>query len=271
MPRAANSEVGTGARGRGADGGPGEVVIRFEDVHKCFGRQKVLDGLSFEVRRGRSLGVMGASGSGKSVTLRHIIGLMRPDSGRVLVEGREVARLERKELAELRKRMGYVFQEGALINWMSVGENVALPLRENTRLSDAEIRERVREKLELVEIPDAWEKLPSEISGGMKKRVGLARALITDPEIILYDEPNAGLDPEISRAINAQIRKLSERLHVTSVVVEHRIDCIRAVTDEVLFLEAGRAIEQLPTDRFFESRHPRLVRFFGEAEEVSAH
>lgn len=243
-----------------------EVVIRFEDVHKSFGTQHVLAGLSFDVHRGKTLGIMGASGSGKSVTLRHIVGLVKPDQGRVLVEGRDVTALTRRELSDLRRRMGFVFQEGALINWLNVGENVALPLRENSRLADEEIRRRVQEKLELVEIPDAWEKFPSQISGGMKKRVGIARALITDPEIILYDEPNAGLDPEISRSINTQIRKLSERLHVTSIVVEHRLECIRAVTDEVLFLHEGRAIVQAPPQQFFASKHPRLARFLGTAE-----
>jgi len=242
------------------DEGP---VIRFEEVSKAFGQQRVLDGLSFDVAAGRTLAIMGPSGSGKSVTLRHIIGLMAPDGGRVLVEGQEVAALSRRELATLRKRMGYVFQEGALINWLNVGENVALPLRENTDLPEDEIRERVQHKLELVEVPDSWEKMPSEISGGMKKRVGIARALITDPEIILYDEPNAGLDPEIARAINVIIRELATQLEVTSIVVEHRVDCIRAVADEVLFLHEGKALIQTTPDEFFASDHPRLRRFFG--------
>ena len=244
-----------------------EPVIRFEDVHKRFGTQQVLAGLSFEVRRGRTLAIMGPSGSGKSVSLRNIIGLIHPDSGRVVVEGLVVADLAPKELAALRLRMGYVFQEGALINWLSVGENVALPLRENSDLSDSEIRDRVQHKLELVRIPDSWEKMPAEISGGMKKRVGLARALISDPEIILYDEPNAGLDPEIARSINQTIRELSDTLDVTSVVVEHRIDCVKTVADEVLFLHEGRALVQLPPDEFFRSDHPRLQRFFGTAPE----
>jgi len=185
-----------------------DVILRFRDVHKSFGTQKVLDGLSFEVKRGRTLAIMGPSGTGKSVVLRHAIGLMQPDSGTVEVEGRDVAKLRGKELAELRRRMGYLFQEGALINWLSVGENVCLPLRENTNLPDAEIRKRAEEKLALVRVENAWDKMPSQISGGMKKRVGLARALITDPEIILYDEPNAGLDPEISASINELIRAL---------------------------------------------------------------
>jgi phospholipid/cholesterol/gamma-HCH transport system ATP-binding protein len=239
------------------------AVIRFVDVSKRFGSQQVLDGLSFEVGRGRTLGIMGASGSGKSVALRHAIGLIKPDSGRVEVDGLEVPRLPAKDLSALRRRMGYLFQEAALINWLSVGENVALPLRENTRLSDSEIRERVQEKLELVHIPDTWEKMPNQISGGMKKRAGLARALINDPEIILYDEPNAGLDPEISRSINETIREHKERLHVTSIVVEHRVGCIQVVADDVLFLEGGKALVNLPTDEFFQSGHPRIVQFLG--------
>ena len=131
-------------------------------------------------------------------------------------------------------------------------------------MADAEIRERVQDKLALVHIPDAWEKMPAQISGGMKKRVGIARALITDPEIILYDEPNAGLDPEISLSINEMIQELKSELHVTSIVVEHRVNCIRAVADEALFLEGGRALLRLPTDEFFASGHPRILKFLGE-------
>jgi len=240
-----------------------EPVIALRDVVKSFGTQRVLDGLSFEVQRGQCLAIMGPSGTGKSVILRHVIGLLRADSGVVSVEGRDIAQLTRKELSALRKRMGFLFQEGALINWLSVGENVALPLRENTDLKDAEIKERVQAKLELVRIPDAWEKMPSQISGGMKKRVGLARALITDPEIVLYDEPNAGLDPEISQSINELLRELHQRLHVTALLVEHRVRCIRSVADEVLFIEKGRAVVQLPPREFFASQHPRIVQFLG--------
>lgn len=241
----------------------GGAVIALRDVAKSFGTQRVLDGLSFDVQRGHCLAIMGPSGTGKSVILRHVIGLLRADSGLVAVEGRDVAQLTRKELSELRKRMGFLFQEGALINWLSVGENVALPLRENTDLPDAEIRRRVQAKLELVRIPDAWNKMPSQISGGMKKRVGLARALITDPEIVLYDEPNAGLDPEISHSINELLRELHQRLHVTALLVEHRVRCIRTVADDVLFIENGRAVVQLPPRQFFASDHPRLVQFLG--------
>jgi len=242
----------------------GEAVIRFVDVHKSFGSNRVLDGLSFEVDRGKTLGIMGPSGTGKSVVLRHIVGLLTPDSGLVEVDGSEIRRLKRAELSELRKRMGFLFQEGALINWLNAGENVALPLRENTNLSDAEIREKVEHKLELVHIPDTWEKMPSELSGGMRKRVGLARALITEPQIILYDEPNAGLDPEIAASINELIVELQDRLEVTSIVVEHRVRCIRTVADEVLFLEKGKALVKLPPDEFFSAHHERIARFLGE-------
>lgn len=245
------------------DGPERETVIRFRDVHKSFGSQHVLKGLTFEVRKGECLAVMGPSGTGKSVVLRHVIGLLKPDSGAVEVEGEEVSRLPRKELSALRRRMGFLFQEGALINWLSVGDNVALPLRENTTLSEKEIREKVLEKLALVRIPDAWEKMPSQISGGMKKRVGLARALITDPEIVLYDEPNAGLDPEISHSINELIRDVQHELHVTGIVVEHRVRCIKTVADRVLFLEQGRALLDLPPKEFFASDHPRLRQFLG--------
>lgn len=241
-----------------------DTIIRFEDVHKSFGEQSVLAGLSFAVERGKTLAIMGPSGTGKSVVLRHAIGLLKPDSGLVEVDGKEVPKLPKKALSELRKRMGYLFQEGALINWLSVGENVALPLRENTRMKDSEIRELVQAKLELVHIPDVWDKMPSQISGGMKKRVGLARALITDPEIILYDEPNAGLDPEISASINELIRELSTQLSVTSLLVEHRVACIKKVADEVLFLEGGRALVQLPPAEFFDSDLPRLREFLGD-------
>jgi phospholipid/cholesterol/gamma-HCH transport system ATP-binding protein len=252
------------ARADRRDSAGDEALIRFEDVHKSFGEQHVLAGLTFEVRRGRTLAIMGPSGSGKSVILRHIVGLLTADSGLVEVEGREVRRLNKRELSELRKRMGFLFQEGALINWLNAGDNVALPLRENTSLSESEIHDKVEEKLELVHVAGAWEKMPSELSGGMKKRVGLARALITEPEIILYDEPNAGLDPEISNSINELIVELQEQLSVTSIVVEHRVRCIRIVADEVLFLEGGKALLELPPDEFFASKHPRIVRFLGE-------
>ncbi|MEM8710493.1 MAG: ATP-binding cassette domain-containing protein [Planctomycetota bacterium] len=248
-----------------------DIIIRFQDVYKSFGRHDILKGISFEVPRGRVLGLMGGSGTGKSVTLRHVIGLLKPDSGRVEVEGRSVPDLTKKELGDLRKRMGYVFQEGALINWLTVAENLALPLRENSKLSKSDIDELIAEKLRLVHIPDAGQKLPSEISGGMKKRVGLARALITDPDIILYDEPNAGLDPQIARSINELMREIADNHDATALVVEHRLECIETVCDEVVFLFGGKALVHEKTDDFLRPTHPQLVEFLGpEARNYSA-
>lgn len=240
-----------------------EPLIRLEGVHKSFGNQHILRGLSFDVRRGQCLGVMGGSGSGKSVTLRHVIGLLQPDAGRIVVDGQDMAQTSEADLADLRRRMGYVFQEGALIDWLTVAENLALPLQETTNLQPAEISDRVAHTLGLVHIPDSADKFPNQISGGMKKRVGLARALITEPEIVLYDEPNAGLDPRIARSINALIRELSDTLEVTSLVVEHRIDCLKAVADEVIFMHAGVALVREPIETFFDPDEPKLKEFLG--------
>lgn len=242
----------------------GDAVIRFENVVKVLGGKRVLDGLSFEVPRGETLVIMGPSGTGKSVTLRHIVGLMQPDEGHVIVDGEDMSSIKRKELAELRKRTGYLFQDGALINWLSVGENIALPLRENTRQSDDEIRQRVEAKLELVRMPGIWEKMPGELSGGMRKRVGLARALVTDPQIVLYDEPNAGLDPETSQTINTLMRDLADRLDITSVVVTHLVSCVRTVADRVILLDGGGVAVDLPKDEFLSSDNERLRRFLGQ-------
>ena len=253
----------TEERSAGSDA-PSGPLIRFVDVRKAFGTKVVLDGLSFDVERGEAFAIMGPSGTGKSVTIRHVIGLMKPDAGQVIVEGHDMARIGKEELRELRARMGYVFQEAALLNWLTAGENVALPLRETTQLASAEIEERVRAKLELVHVPDAYEKLPNELSGGMKKRVGLARALITDPEIVLYDEPTAGLDPEISSSINHLIRELGEGLAVTSLVVTHHIGCVKTVADRVGLLDGGVLHYVSPPGEFLSSKEPRLVRFLGE-------
>lgn len=245
----------------------GDDVIRFERVSKAFGTKVVLDGLDLVVRRGEALVVMGPSGTGKSVTLRHVIGLIKPDSGRVVVDGHDMSAIEPKELAALRRRMGYLFQDAALINWLNVGDNVALPLRENTDLDEDEIRAKVVEKLETVHLPDVWEKMPSELSGGMRKRVGLARALITDPEIVLYDEPNAGLDPEISASINRLIRDVRDRFGITSVIVSHLVSCVRTVADRVVLLDKGKVVLEGPRDEFLASDHPRLVRFLGDSRD----
>jgi phospholipid/cholesterol/gamma-HCH transport system ATP-binding protein len=242
----------------------GEVVIRYERVCKRFGSKVVLHDLDLTVRRGETLAIMGPSGIGKSVTLRHAVGLLQPDSGRVLVEGHDMKTIERDDLTALRKRMGYLFQDGALINWLTVGENVALPLRENTTLSEAEIRERAEHKLGLVQLANAWDLMPPELSGGMRKRVGLARALVTDPDIVFYDEPNTGLDPEISMSVNHLIRDLAERLKITSIVVTHLVSCVLFAADRVVLIDQGRVFAEGTPEEFLKVENERVQRFLAK-------
>ncbi len=241
-----------------------EVVVRCSGVYKSFGERQVLSGLDLEVPRGETFAIMGPSGCGKSVSLRHVIGLLKPDRGKVEVWGQDMVTIPRAMLRSFRARMGYVFQEAALLNWLSAGDNVALPLRETTDTPVDEIVERVQQKLSLVHVPDAYDKMPSELSGGMKKRVGLARALITDPELILYDEPTAGLDPEIAASINELIAELGAELSVTALVVTHHIGCVKTVADRVGLLDGGRLHFVSTPEEFLASEEPRLVRFLGD-------
>ncbi len=241
-----------------------DVVIEYEKVCKAFGNKVVLNDLDLVVRRGETLAIMGPSGIGKSVTLRHAVGLMQADSGRVMVEGHDMSTIDRKDLVELRRRIGYLFQEGALINWLSVGENVALPLRENTKLKEAEIRERVEHKLGLVQLQGTYDLMPPELSGGMRKRVGLARTLVTEPEIVFFDEPNTGLDPEISMAVNHLIRDLKERLNITAVVVTHLVSCILVVADRVVLIDQGRVFAEGAPEDFIRNPNERLQRFLAK-------
>ena len=248
----------------GEKGSTEDVIIRYEDVCKRFGPKVVLEDLNLSVLRGETLVIMGPSGIGKSVTLRHAVGLLQADSGKVIVDGHDLATITPPELVELRRRMGYLFQDGALINWLSVGENVALPLRENTDLSDEEIRERVENKLALVQMVNTYHLMPPELSGGMRKRVGLARALVTDPEIVFYDEPNTGLDPEISMSVNHLIRDLAERLKITSIVVTHLVSCVLVVADRVVLIDQGRVFAEGPPEEFLASQNERLQRFLAK-------
>lgn len=244
--------------------GTDRVLIRFKDVHKAFGSKKILQGMNIDIMAGEAFAIMGQSGIGKSVALRHIIGLLDCDRGLVEVDGNDMKLVSGEPLRELRARMGFVFQEAALLQWLSAGENVALPLRETTKLGEDEIRDRVHHKLSLVHVPDAYDKMPGELSGGMRKRVGLARALITDPEIVLYDEPTSGLDPEISASINHLMRELAHELNVTSVIVTHQIGCAKTVADRVGLLDGGKLHFVSAPEEFLNSEEPRLVRFLGD-------
>jgi phospholipid/cholesterol/gamma-HCH transport system ATP-binding protein len=216
-----------------------DVLVRFEDVHKAYGAKKVLQGASLEVYRGEVLVILGGSGTGKSVTLRHMLGLEAPDSGRVLVEGQDITDLSETDLYEVRKKFGMLFQSGALFDSMTVAENVEFPLKEHTKLPPEERARIVSEKLDLVHLPNAENVMPVDLSGGMRKRVGLARSIVLEPRVILYDEPTTGLDPITAQRINELIVEMQSKLNVTSVVVTHDIQSAFFVGDRIAFLQDG--------------------------------
>lgn len=219
-------------------------MIRFDDVHKSFGDVKVLDGITFEVAEGEILAIVGPSGTGKSVTLKHIVGLLEPDSGTVTV----------KEGA----RIGYLFQSGALLAWLTVRENIALPLRETTKLSDEEINRYVDEALKAVGLEEAADKYPAEISGGMVKRAGLARAIVRKSDAVLYDEPTSGLDPVTARNIHRLIRSLNRARGLTSVVVTHDLAGACSFADRILMIKDGRAILSAKPEEFMACDIPEV-------------
>jgi len=244
--------------------GSGSVAVRMDRVSKRFGSQKVLDDVSFDIPKGKAFVLLGRSGAGKSVALRHIIGLVRPDSGRVLVEERDVAALRASELSELRKHLGFLFQNAALFDSMTVGENVAFPMRRHTRLTSRQIRERARQKLAAVGLEDAYDKMPAELSGGMKKRAALARAMALDPEILLIDEPSAGLDPITSHEIDELLVE-RKRAGTTLAMVTHNIPSARRIADELALLHEGRIVAKGTVDVLDRHAEP-LVKAFMHAE-----
>jgi phospholipid/cholesterol/gamma-HCH transport system ATP-binding protein len=224
-------------------------VIIVKQLEKRFGAQKVLNGLDLTITDGESLVIIGRSGCGKSVLLKHIIGLLRPDSGHIFIDERDITAMNDVELNELRKRFGMVFQGAALFDSMTVAENVALPMREHARMSERAIRDRVTEKLRLVGLEGVEGVHPASLSGGMKKRVGLARAMAIDPEFILYDEPTTGLDPIMADAINDLIRSLQKKLAITSVAVTHDMRSAYKIGDRIAMLHDGKIIyEGTPTE-----------------------
>jgi len=216
-------------------------AVRFDHVSKAFGALKVLDDISFEVPSGQGFCLLGRSGTGKSVTLRHIVGLVRPDRGNVFVEDRDIGLLARRELADVRKHMGFLFQNAALFDSMSVGDNVAFPMRRHTNWSATDIRERAMSKLADVGLDKAFDKMPGDLSGGMKKRAGLARAMALDPPILLVDEPSAGLDPITAREIDELLVKTKQG-GTTLVVVTHNIPSARVIGDGFAVLQDGRML-----------------------------
>ena len=239
----------------------GTPPVRVEALSKSFGTQVVLKGISLEVGRGETVSVLGRSGTGKSVLLKLIIGLHKPDSGSIRVNGEEVTKLPLKELNEVRKKVGFLFQQAALYDSLTIKENVGFPLRRHSRMSDEESRKRVRELLASVGMEKDAHKLPGELSGGMQKRVGLARALALEPEIILFDEPTAGLDPITAAEIDDLILRLQKERHMTSVVVTHDIHSARAVSDRVALMRDGQLLIEGTFEDLQKSRDPFVMQF----------
>jgi phospholipid/cholesterol/gamma-HCH transport system ATP-binding protein len=237
------------------------AIIAFDNVRKRLSGRDILDGMCFEIEQGETMVVVGASGTGKSVTLKHMVRLMRPDSGSVFVEGEDIANADHRMVAELRSKIGMLFQSAALINWMTVFDNVALPLVETRKFSKKEREMKVAEALELLGLTGHEGKFPDEISGGMKKRVGLARAIIMKPDILLYDEPTSGLDPVTSRQVDRMISDMQRELGVTSVVVTHDLHSAFNIGDRVMMLHQGKVAACGTPKEFTASDHPSVKDF----------
>jgi phospholipid/cholesterol/gamma-HCH transport system ATP-binding protein len=238
-------------------------MIELRNVHKRFGKQVVLDGVDFNVREGETVALLGPSGTGKSVLLKHIIGLIHPDRGTIVVDDREVGKLRRKELAHLRSQIGYVFQNGALFDSMDVFENVRLGITDEDKYRDeAYCRNRVLECLKLVNLaPETMTKFPAELSGGMRKRVGIARAIAGQPKYLLYDEPTSGLDPVNADVIDSLVKRLDNELGVTSVMVTHDVRGAFRVADRLALLTGGRIVQQGTQEEFLASQNPKVQEF----------
>lgn len=241
-------------------------MLELREVTVRFGDRTILDGINLCVQERETLVILGASGSGKSTILRVLIGLVRPTAGRVYIDGEDVTDFSEEEWNRVREKMGFVFQYSALFDSMTVGENVAFALRRRGNLSEAEIAARVAEKLDLVGLAGREDLLPENLSGGMKKRVGLARAIVTDPAVVLYDEPTAGLDPIRSATVDRLIRTAQERLHTTSVVVTHELASAWRVADRMAFLHQGKFIMDGPAESFRTTTNP-IVRAFLDGDE----
>ena len=238
-------------------------MIQFLDVYKAFGEKRVLEGFSLEVREGETMVLIGYSGTGKSVAIKHIVGLLEPDAGTVVVDGLDVPSLKRKELYELRGSIGYVFQFAALFDSLSIGDNVAMGLRKQGTLTAREVDARVSQALDLVDLPDVADRFPAELSGGMRKRVGIARAIALRPKYILYDEPTTGLDPVTSAVIDQLMVRMRDTLGVTSVVVTHDMRSAYTVGTRIAMLYEGRVRWVGTVDEIQHTKDP-LVRQFIE-------
>lgn len=237
------------------------IKIRAVSLYKSFGEKDVLHGINIEVRRGESMVVIGGSGSGKTVLIKCIIGLMRPDQGEIHVDGLEITSLDEKRMNEVRKKFGMLFQGGALFDSMTVWENVGFGLRQQTRLSEEEIRRVASEKLALVGLKNVEDLMPAELSGGMRKRVSLARAIAMEPEILLYDEPTTGIDPIMADAINDLIVQMKEKLNVTSIAITHDMKSAYKIADRIAMLYQGKIIEVGTPGETRNSSNPMVQQF----------
>lgn len=240
-------------------------LLEFRNVVKRFDGAAVLDGVSFSIEKGEIFCIVGPSGTGKSVTLKHFVRLLSPTSGQVLVDGVDVSACSGRELAKIRGRIGYLFQGGALLAWKTVAENVALPLEECTRLKRGEIDARVAEALAATGLSAAADKYPPEISGGMQKRAGLARAIVRRSDIVLYDEPTSGLDPVTALSIDSLVKTLNKKYGMTSVVVTHDLRAALSYADRIMFLKGGRVVECSTPEAFAGSSNPQTVEFLAAA------
>ena len=240
------------------------TAVRIRALSKSFGEQKVLSGVNLSVARGETMTVLGRSGTGKSVMLKLLIGLEKPDRGKIQINGEDITQLSFDDLNRVRKTIGFLFQGAALYDSLSVEENVAFPLRRHSKMTDDERRDRVHDLLARVGVEDAASKMPSDISGGMKKRVGLARALALDPEIMLLDEPTAGLDPITADEINELIRGLQKERNTSSIVVTHDMRSVRTVADKVALLNNGSILAEGTLDELSENHDPFVAKFIQE-------
>ena len=243
------------------------VKIRIRDLYKSFGPKVVLDGVTVDIAPAESLVVIGGSGTGKSVLLKHIIGLLRPDTGTVEVDGVAVETLGNREITEFRRKFGMAFQEGALFDSMTVWQNVAFPLQRLKKLSHGELNDRVEECLQMVRLEGVGDKLPSQLSGGMRRRVGFARAVAHQPEILLFDEPTTGLDPVTTALIGEVILDLSNRLKTTTITITHDMESAFLIGDRIAMLNRGKIIAEAPPEEFKRLEDPRVQQFIhGHAE-----
>jgi len=237
------------------------IKIRVVNLHKSFAEHEVLSGVHLEIREGESMVVIGGSGTGKTVLIRCIIGLVQPDEGEIYVDGTEITSLNEREMNEIRKRFGMLFQGGALFDSLTVWENVGFGLRQHTRLREEEIRRIVSEKLGLLGLRNIEDLMPAELSGGMKKRVSLARAIAMEPEILLYDEPTTGIDPMMADAINELIIRMREKLNVTSIAITHDMTSAYKIADRIAMLYQGKIIEVGTPEEIKSSRNPIVQQF----------